>query len=464
MAVVKPFSALRYSPDKAGDLNKVMAPPYDVISSEFQEELYRRSPYNVIRLILGKTNPDDSPGHDRYSRASECLDKWRKEGVLARDPAPAIYYYTQGYTSKDGVAKTRRGFIALLKLEEFGKGSIHPHERTLSGPKADRLNLLKATEANLCCIFSLYPESKGVPPEKRITAMLEAAASSNPIIAVKGDDEVTNKLWMIDDAEVIEKTASAMRDKTLFIADGHHRYETALNYRDLRLKSTPKPTSEAGWQAGEAGWLAGTEPFNYVMMYFASMDDEGLEIFPTHRVVHGLNGFTAKAFLERLGSYFDMEEFAFAAMDEAAVRLRFMKKLGEGTKGSTRLGLFVRDRDAYYVLTLKGGKTMDRIFDPAMADVYKTLDVSVLHSLILGDVLGVSREAQERQENLLYVKDANEALDAGRKDKNQLVFLMNPTKVEDVKRVSEAGLLMPQKSTYFYPKLLSGLVINSFRD
>ena len=449
MAVIKPFRALRYNPDKVGDLSKVMAPPYDVISPEFQQELYLRHPNNIIRLILGKTLPGDKPGNDRYARAAEHLEKWQKEGVFVRDITPSIYFYTQEYKLKSGMTRTRKGFIALSKLEEFGKGAVMPHERTLSGPKADRLELMKACRANLSCIFALYPEAEGVSRQETISSILLSAAKGEPIIEVVGDDGVVNRLWKIDDAEVIGSVTEAMKDKSLFIADGHHRYETALNYRNLMLEATKDPTGE--------------EPFNYVMMYFASMDDEGLDIFPTHRVVHSLRDFDAKGFLAKCREYFDVEEFPLDDKQEATQRELFLKKLVDNG-GRIRFGLYVNGINAYYLLTLKSSDIMDKVFGSTIPDEYKVLDVTVLHALVLDRLLGIGREAQERQENLIYIKDMDEALEQGKAGANQLTFLMNPTKIKDVRKISEARLLMPQKSTYFYPKLLSGLTINPLWD
>ncbi len=451
MAEVAPLKGLLYNKKKVVDLSKVMAPPYDVIGPAYQDELYQRHFNNVIRLILGKTSPDDKPGSDRYSRSAEDLGEWIDEGVLQRDEKPAIYYYKQTYKLKDGTERTRKGFIARARLEELGKGSIHPHEKTLSGPKADRLNLMRACNANFSCIFSLYPETEGREKEKTATATLEGAcASVEPIVDVTGDDGVVNKLWRVDDEAVIGKVTAEMADKQLFIADGHHRYETALNYRKYMREQTGK--------------ASGNEPFDYVMMYFASFDDDGLDIFPTHRVVHSVADFNPATFVASLSPYFNTEIITFEADEQAEARRSFLEKLVEGRSGPTRLGLNIRGANSYIILTLKDKKVMDDLFGDDIPEVYKTLDVTVLHSLVFGKILGISQEAQEKQENLIYVKGDEEAFEAVGKNSNQMVFIMNATSVEEVKDVSLAGLLMPQKSTYFYPKLLSGLVINPLWD
>jgi uncharacterized protein (DUF1015 family) len=443
MAEIIPFRGVLYNAAKVGDMSKVMAPPYDVISPEKQDALYSRHPNNIVRLDLGKTGPGDTDANDRYTRAAATMHKWLSEGVLTRDENPALYFYTQSYALKDGTKQTRKGFISLAKLVDFGKG-IHPHEKTLSGPKADRLKLMQASDANFSCIFSLYSE-----PNLGINSILDRAAKNRaPAIDVKDDDGIENTLWRIDDPSVIRAVTIAMEDKTLFIADGHHRYETALNYRNMMRE--------------KAGSYTGDEPYNYVMMYLSNMDDTGMTIWPTHRVVHSLKDFNAEPFLAECAKYFTVSEFAYLPSTEAGKREEFLKKLEASDR--TAFGLHIRRRDTYYVLTVKSADTMDRVFGSTIPDVFKDLDVTVLHSLVFAKILGMTQEAQEKQQNLIYIKSSEEALNAMKDDNNQLVFLLNPTKIEQVKAVAEAGFVMPQKSTYFYPKLLTGLTINLLGD
>jgi len=445
MAEIVPFRGVLYNPAKVGDLGKVMAPPYDVISPKKQDELYERHPNNIIRIILGKTTPQDTEGNDRYSRAAADLNKWMGEGVLAQDEKPSLYYYAQTYTLKDGSKHTRKGFIGLSRLVDFGKG-IHPHERTLSGPKADRLKLMQACDANMSCIFTLYSD-----PALRVNKLLESSiAGRKPDIEVTDDDGIVNMVWRVDDKAALEGVTESMKDKSLFIADGHHRYETALNYRNMMRE--------------KAGNYTGNEPFNFIMMYFSNMDDEGMTIWPTHRVVHSLKGFEAGQFLARCSEYFDVREFAYSSATEAEVRSAFLKELERSGAKAVSLGLHIRARDIYYLLSVKSNDVMDKVFGDAIPEVFKGLDVTVLHSLVFGKILGMTQEAQEKQENLIYVKSYDEAISACSNDQNQLVFLLNPTKIEQVKSVALAGFVMPQKSTYFYPKLLSGLTLNLFES
>jgi uncharacterized protein (DUF1015 family) len=442
MAEIVPFRGVLYNPAKVGDLNKVMAPPYDVISPKKQDELYERHPNNIIRIILGKTSPKDTPGDDRYSRSAADLEKWMGEGVLAHDESPALYYYTQIYI-QDGSRHTRKGFIGLSRLVDFGKG-IHPHEKTLSGPKADRLKLMQACDANMSCIFTLYSD-----PVLKVNKLLEAAtAGKAPDIDVTDDDGIVNRIWKVEDQQTLNGVIEAMKDKSLFIADGHHRYETALNYRNMMRE--------------KAGSFTGNEPFNFIMMYFSNMDDEGMTIWPTHRVVHSLKGFDADAFLAKCKEYFDLREFAYTTASESTVRASFLKELEKSGAKTVSLGLHIRARDIYYLLSFKSNDVMDKVFGDSIPEVFKGLDVTVLHSLVFARILGMTQEAQEKQENLIYVKSYDEAISACSNDQNQLVFLLNATKIEQVKSVALAGFVMPQKSTYFYPKLLSGLTLNLF--
>lgn len=442
MADIMPFRAVIYNHEKVGDMNKVMAPPYDVISAKLQDELYSRHANNFVKIDLNKTTPKDSVKDDRYSRAAALLSDWLAAGVLTRDDRPAIYYYTQTYREKDGTNQTRKGFIALTRLEEFGKGSIHPHEKTLSGPKADRLRLMQTTGANLSCIFSLYSE-----PELGINKLLEGAtAEVPPVIDVKDDDAIVNRVWRVDDPTVIAQTARAMKGRALFIADGHHRYETALNYQKEMLAKTKTPT--------------GREAFNYIMMYCSNMDDEGMTIWPTHRVIHNLEILDANAFLARCKEHFKIDELPYNAGNEAAKRIELKSKVEDAGRSNIAFGLHIKDINVYYVLTLKDKDTMAKVFGTKIADVFKGLDVTVLHTLILSNILGITAEAQEKQTNLVYVKKSDEAIDAVDKGNNQIAFILNPTRIGQVKEVALTGQVMPQKSTYFYPKLLSGLTIN----
>ncbi len=442
MAEIKAFSGLLYDSEKIGDLHSVMAPPYDVISTKFQDELYERHPNNVIRLILAKTGEEDTPGNDRYSHAAADLQSWLDSGVLKTDDSDSIYYYTQTYTTAEGEVLTRKGFMSLVRIEEFGEGRIHAHEQTLSGPKADRLKLMEACKANFSSIFSLYTE-----PELAINALLaKVAEATEPVIDVLDDSGIANRVWRVNDPQIIGVVADIMKTKTLFIADGHHRYETSMNYKRLMSERNPVHT--------------GNEPYNYVMMYFSNMDDEGMTIGPTHRVIHSLDSADADALLEECKKYFDFKEFTYNHDTSDEVRAAFVEALKTSGESTTTIGIGAASKSAYYLLSLKTSETMDSVFGDTIPEVFKSLDVTVLHALILNKILGITQEAQAKQTNIQYVKSYDEAFNAFDGTDNQFVFFLNATRIEQVKSVAEAGHVMPQKSTFFYPKLLTGLVMN----
>ncbi len=447
MSNIKPFRAVHYNTDKIVNPSLVMAPPYDVIKGTFQDTLYGRHEANIIRLILAKRDEGDVNGNEKYDRAAAHYKEWLGNGTLVRDEKPALYYYTQEYEGPGGDKLTRKGFITLKKLEEFGKGGMHPHEKTLSGPKADRLKLMKACSANFSCIFSLYSEPD-TAPEYRVSTLIESAATGAPFIVATDDDGVINRVWIVSDEEVVKSVVERMESKPLFIADGHHRYETALNYRNFRREADAKDSGA-----------------DYVMMYLSSMDDEGMTIFPTHRVVHSLPLFVPDLFLEKCEEYFFIDEFFFDESMEEMARERFLSKLKDATDrsggGDISFGLYMAGRDSYYLLTVKGPEILDDFFGPNVPEVYRRLDVTVLHSLILNNILEITQEAQEKQTNIRYVKNIDEALGEAKDGECQAVFIMNSTRIDQVKAVAEAGLVMPQKSTYFYPKLLTGLTVNS---
>lgn len=438
MAVIAPFRGILYNPDKVSDMSKVIAPPYDVISPEGQDKLYQNSDYNIVRLDFGKEGPSDDQGHNKYTRAASEFKAWQEKGILSRDEMPAIYIYEQDYRIKDGSLKTRKGFMAIVRLEELDSGVILPHERTLSGPKTDRLNLTKACGANFSPIFSLYSD-----PDKRTNKLLSGKTNNKPIVDIQDENGISNRLWRVTDENVIAGLVTEISDKPIFIADGHHRYETALNYRNEMREKHPGFT--------------GKESFNYTLMYFSNMDDEGLTVFPTHRLIYGVKDFNPPVFEERLAENFDIERFPQPFAEEG--RSRFLKRLREKGKEGHSFGVYSEGWDHASVITLKDDGVMDGLVkDHSRA--YSRLDVTILHTLVVENILGISKESQERKENIEYIQDEEEGLLRVRDGKRQILFVLNPTKVSEVEEVARARDKMPQKSTYFYPKLLTGLVIN----
>ncbi len=439
MAKIVPFRGLRYNLEKVGDPAKVVAPPYDVISPALQENLYGRSPHNIVRLILGKTSDADNAEDNRYTRAAADFERWKAEKVLVRDPEPAIYLYDQEYEVEGLGTVVRKGFIALTRLEDFSSGVVKPHEKTLAGPKTDRFNLTLACGANFSPIFSLYSDPCCV-----LEALTRKLREATPALAVADDDGVRHRFWAVTDPAVIDRAQDLIDDKPLFIADGHHRYETALRYRDYMRE--------------KLGSFSGKELFNYVLMYFANMEDQGMLIFPTHRLLFNLPNFRLEALLQGMGEFFEITEHPLDPTDPAA-RQEVRGKLAElGRKGHA-LGLYAGG-GRVYMLLLRDEKIMDRFFEEKSPKALRTLDVSILHRLVLENLLGITTEAQEQQTNLKYVKNFDDPFTAVASGEAQLAFLMNSTRMGEVRDVANAGEKMPQKSTYFYPKLLSGLVIN----
>ena len=421
---IKPINALVYNQDKV-EIKDVIAPPYDVISEKYRDELYKRSPYNITRLIL-------SNAEDPYKDASETFLKWIDEKVLIKTDKPVIFYLLQKY-KLNGKEITRKGFIARNKIENFSTGNILPHEFTMSGPKEDRLKLTKACKANFSQIFMVYSD-----PEKQIENAVDL--SGTPFIDVTDDNGVRNTVWKIEDEKTIALIEKVLKDKTLLIADGHHRYETALNYRNF-----------LGENAGEA---------NYVMSYFTNMDDD-LLIYPTHRII--TKWIEPYVLLETVKKYFDVKDYTFTGANKAEVKQEFLKAIEKSSKDKITMGLYMKNVNKFYLLTLRGdaNSILDEYNVP---DELKTLDLTVLHKVILTKELGFTEEEQMAQDGIKYIKVENEAFDMIDLGRAEASFIMAYPKIEDIKRISSAGYRMPQKSTYFYPKLLSGIVINPLQN
>lgn len=439
MAKLVPFRGLRYNLPRVDDPASLMAPPYDVISPALQEDLYRRSPFNVVRLILGKAEKGDSETDNRYTRAAADFQQWQQEGILVRDPEPSIYLYDQEYPLEEGGAVVRRGFIALSRIEEFTSGVVKPHEKTLRGLKVDRFSLIKACNAHFSPIFSLYADPCCV-----LEALSRKERERQPEIEVVDDDAVRHRLWRVTDPLIIRKAHDLLDNKPLLIADGHHRYEAAINYRNSLREKHPN--------------FSGKETFNYVLMYFANMEDQGVLIFPTHRLIFNLPDFRLEPFLDALGEWFEIEARTIAPTD-AESRKEVRRVLKEKGRARRTMALFTGGEMVYY-LSLRDEKVMDRFFDPKTPKVLRTLDVSILHQLVFEKVLGITAEAQEQQSHLKYVKNFDEPFEQVLAGQAQAAFLMNATRMSEVRDVANAGEKMPQKSTYFYPKLLTGLVFS----
>jgi len=440
MAEVLSFRGIRYNPVHVDDFNTVVTPPYDVIGPELQESLYQRNPYNVVRLDYGKMFPGDDDLENRYTRAAHLFHEWLARGVLVQEKECSIYYTEQDYAGEFGEDKTRKGFLAAVRLEDPESGLYLPHEKTLAGPKADRLRLMQACRANLSPIFSLYDD----PTFEVLRDVENVPLGAAPLVTVNMEDGSRTRLWRISEPAQIRRVSAALSSKSFFIADGHHRYETALNYRDLRRQEEPGYT--------------GREPWNYVLMYLSNLSAPGLTVFPTHRAVFGLQGFHFESLLERLNEYFHVEPIA----GPTSALLDRMKEV----RGQAHtLGMTARSDKRQWLVTLRNERVMVELLEGRTPCVLRTLDVTVLHSLILERLLGIDPKAQEEQRNLRYVKGHDELVRVVQEEPDfQVGFLLNPTRVEEVKAVAEAGERMPQKSTFFFPKLVTGLLINPLFD
>jgi uncharacterized protein (DUF1015 family) len=434
MADIFPFRALRYDPSKVSPA-QVVTQPYDKITPAMQDQYYAASPYNLVRIILGKPQAGDNGQENVYTRAAASLRQWRAEGVLVPDPAPSIYLYTQTFKvpgDPSGATAERRGLIALGQVEDYDRKVVYRHEQTLSKPKADRLNLLRATQAHCGQIFMVYSDPAGE---------VDNALRQNvpPTVEVRDQYDVLHRMWKISDPAVIRTVQAKMADKKLIIADGHHRYETALTYRNEN-RNQSSPDLQA--------------PFERVMMTFVNMDAPGLVVLPTHRVVFGMEGFAIFDMAAKLQENFEVEDLG--PLTNAAAAL---DRLHQAGKDSTALlavtshgSFLLRSRAEQHSKSLAG-----------LSERQRALDVVQLHKLVLEDALGMSQDDIRDQKHLKYVRDAGEAIEEVRNGAN-VAFLMNPVRMEQMRDVAFAGEVLPQKSTDFYPKMLSGLTIYSLKE
>lgn len=419
MPLIRPFKAILYNKKKIKDIAKVVAPPYDVIPPKMQSGLYRKHEYNIVRLILGKIKKSDSESDNRYTRARKFLESWLKSGILIPDDKESIYIYSQKY-KYDNRWIERIGFISLMRLSMNNKicrTRVLPHENTLKAPKADRLNLTRSVKASLSPIFMLYEDDKS-----KISSILkDAAANTKPFIDINIDN-IRNRVWRLSDKDTIERIERFMSGRNIFIADGHHRYETAVNY------------------ANETN----SESSKYTLAYFCKLDDDSLTILPTHRLIKDVENLDLGKVLERLGRFFVIEKYVSAK--KCVLRLKALKD-------HHAFGMYMGGRK-FYCLRLKDMAAAHARMGMFSRD-WKSLDVAILHLFVIQNVLAI----RDEDDNIEFVKDADEAIKLVDRSKFKIAFLLNPTKVSEMKKVAEHGEKMPKKATYFYPKPLSGLVI-----
>lgn len=433
MADILPFRALRYDLSKVS-AGEVMTQPYDKITPAMQDKYYENSPYNLVQVILGKPQSGDTEQQNTYTRAADLLQKWQAEGVLQQDAEPSLYVYSQVFKvpgDPSGAEAERRGFIALGRVEDYERQVVYRHEQTLSKPKADRLNLLQTTRAHCELIFMVYSD-----PADEIGKLLYQSGPAT--IEMRDEYGVMHRVWKVSDPATVAAAKAKMADKKLIIADGHHRYETALNYRNQMREQMKSSDPEA--------------PYERVMMTFVNMEAPGLVILPTHRVVFGLEDFNIYNKAMQVMKYFDIEDLGNVNDVQAA-----LNKLREAGKDRTAL-LAVTAQNAFL---LKARAHAESPSLSGLSPQQRSLDVVQLHKLILEEIIGMSEEDIRAQKHLKYIRDAGEAIGEVKSGNAQVAFLMNPVRMEQVRDIAFAGQVLPQKSTDFYPKMLSGLTIYS---
>lgn len=440
MVKVFPFKGITYNKKKVSKLDRVMAPPYDVISKEEQDHLYDLHDYNIIRLILGKDFPEDTEFNNKYVRAANFFEGLLRHEILIRDEKPCIYAYEQSFKVK-GKTYARLGFISLLRLEDLGKGKVFPHEETLPKPKADRLHLMLQTKSHFESVFSIFHDKNN-----RLYKILKKLTRRKPYIEARDKDNNIHRLWKIDKKGSIHKIMREMKEKWIFIADGHHRYEASLKLKDELKDRTQKFHEE--------------EPYNHTLVFFTPIENKGLVILPIHRAIKLHSPlFDPILFTQELSEHFEVEEITFTGRSEKKQKARFFKLMDKKGRNGHTFGMFMGG-NKFYLLTLKNENIVDEFITENKPRQWKHLDVTILHSLVIDRLLHIQRGTPESEQSITYFKDEDQTLQAVKNGQAQIAFFLNPTKIDEVVQIASKYEKMPPKSTFFYPKLLSGLVMN----
>lgn len=433
MAKIYPFKGIIYNKKKIKKMDKVVSPPYDVISPKMQDYYYQQSDFNTIKLILGKEFAGDTQYNNKYIRAAASFEGWLRHEIMVQDSKPAIYVYEQQFYLR-GKKFIRLGFIALLRIEDSGRGRLYPHEATLQAPKLDRIELLRATHANFDCVFTLFSDEKN-----KIVKSFREVMRRKPLIEVKDIDRVRHRFFRVETRSIINKVIKEMKDKSIFIADGHHRYEAAIRFKNEMKERNTRFSEDEG--------------YNHVMVYFTPVEGKGLLVLPINRLVKPIPYLEINHFEEELKNYFELKSLPFSKRTEPKIRKKALRELEKGRAQHTFV-MLIKDVPRYYILTLKSEGMVDVLLEEEKPAALKHLDVTVLHAIVMNKILGVSTEDQ-----INYAKDIEETVQGVLSGQYQLAFLLNPTKVSDILEIAGKLEKMPQKSTFFYPKLLSGLVL-----
>lgn len=430
MVEVIPFKGVRYEREGSKNMALVVTPPYDIISDAERDVYYSNSEYNVIRLSLGKEEQGDGTENNKYTRAKRFLDEWMKGGILKRDDKDSLYIYEQEYSLPTGERKIMRGFICLVGLEDLESGHIYPHERTLPKPSEDRFRLIKAVRANISPIISIYSDR-----HNRINSILKTEVKREPVLKFADEEGITHDLWVVQDDKTIEGIVSEMKSLEVFIADGHHRYETALKYS----------------KEGDGG-------NKHVMMLLVDMNEGGISILPAHRLLRNVRKIDEQELESRLLEHFDLEVFRFDG-DELDQRKKMFEHMWKKSDKHA-FGMYVGS-NKYYLLTLKDDAIIDKEINEDKPRIWKELDAVILHSLIIDGLFGVKDDGSIRyEESIKFIKSRDTAIQAVYEKEYDVALFLNPTRMSQVENVGKTRVRMPQKSTYFYPKPLTGLVMN----
>ncbi|MFC1568192.1 DUF1015 domain-containing protein [Candidatus Margulisiibacteriota bacterium] len=436
MVKVFPFEGILYNKGILKKADKVFTPPYDVISPAEQDAYYAVHDFNYIRIILGKEFSGDSEYNNKYIRSAAFLDGWLRHKILVKDEKPAFYAYEQRFKA-GGKKYSRIGFFGLLRLEDMGRGKVFPHEATHSKAKLDRLQIMRTTSANLESIFSLYSDEKA-----KITKVLKKFMKRKPLHQATDKDKVVHRLWRVDRKPALTKIIKEMKDKAVFIADGHHRYEAALRFKnELKMKNTK---------------FSEEESYNHILMYFTPIEDKGLVVLPIHRVIRNLVYFDPVRFENDLKQNYEIKAYKASKKTAKATRKKLLRELEKKGRDKHAFGLYLGE-NRYYLLTLKDEKIVEEMVEEEKPKAWKRLDTNILQYTIFDALLGIAAATEDK---IAYVKDAEDAIKMVDEKDGQAAFLLNATKIEEITAVASKLEKMPQKTTYFYPKLLSGLVLN----
>jgi uncharacterized protein (DUF1015 family) len=440
MAEIKPFKLVRYNGRCAQELDRLITPPYDVISPQEQDAFYESHPLNMIRLVLGKQLEGDNDRDNRYVRAGTTLKQWLQDGVLSRRERPGFLIYQMEFEWPEGTKTTVDGIVSLVEVDDYGKGRVLPHEKTYKGPKKDQLNLMRACRANLTPIHALFGDDGGAV-FKAYKPFMEGPPDQEAVDA----DGTIHRTWMIEDEDCVAEIVGLLADESIFIADGHHRYETAMAYKKEVL---------------EKGGNGPMESAGYVMMFLTPMSHPGLIIRPAHRMIVGLDEIDVDGLWKRLQSCFDMDRLYFSEADQNKVTDTLLKRIAGHVDIGGKFGMYIHGENCFRLLRLKEFDCVDSYIDPAIPNAVRNLDVTVLREVVISRGLRIDKENVEG--HIVYTPSARDALDKARRGEVQISFIMNPTRMDQVRNAAELGHKLPHKSTYFYPKLSSGLVMNVF--